>query len=406
MSDRKSNKQVQELLLPGDRAWQRWRSAGAGAFEVVETIEFGPGRFHKDASHHILALPATSAWVLPAWIKTEATHLRDAASLHLERLSVRTPEHSRAMIVDSLSEKDGSHLARIIALKDVPTPLANLSILPKDCRLSAACYPLPASSIVIWRELERLVMAITQGPRLVYFSPLSALTLDSNAVSEVNHICLQLSFQRVVTELTGITLWTEEGDASLLQRGTGMTVQISDKPLPRPAAITAANGLMPADLLVAKDHQAASSKRRLVGLSAGFVLAACVAAFAVLIGLVSRERDALLDQVAALSPRASKVEGQKAAWEEAGSAIDPTASPMETLLRIMEPTASSQITITELEWSPKSVIIRGRAPEISPALQYVQEIKDAAPLLAYTWEPGTPEIGENGAAFEVKGERP
>ncbi len=392
--------------MPGDRSWQRWRATGAGAFELVENIEFGPGRFHKDATRHTLALPASSAWVLPAWIKTDAAHIRDAASLHLERLSVKTPDHDRAMIADSLSEQDGSHLTRIIALKDVPTPLADFGILPQDCRLSAACLPLPPSSLVIWRELERLVLAITQGPRLVYFSPLSATSLDTNAISEVNHICLQLSFQRVVSELHGIILWMDDGDPTLLQRSTGMSVRVEDKPAPHLAHIPAHQGLMPLDLLDAREQAGRSAKRRLLALTAGFVLASCIAVFALLIGLVSRERDALLDQVAALAPRASKVENQKAAWEEAGSAVDPTASPMETLLRVMEPSASSQITITELEWTPKHVVIRGRAPEIAPALQYVQEIKDSESLLAYTWEPGTPEIGENGAAFEVKGARP
>lgn len=406
MSERRNNKQVQELLLPGDHAWQRWRSTGNADFQLVETVEHGPGRFHKDASRHTLALPASSAWVLPAWIKSEASHLRDAASLHLERLSVRTPGHEQAIVVESLSEKDGSHLARIIALKDLPTPLGDFAILPKECRLSAACLPLPANSMVIWRELGRLVLAITQGPRLVYFSPLSAHALDANAVSEINHICLQLSFQRVLTEMTGIMLWTDEGDPSLLQRATGMAVSVEDRPVPRLMGLSSSTSLIPLDIIQAQSEQEAGAKRRLIGLSAGFVLAACVAVFAVLIGLASRERDALLDQVASISPRAMKVEGQKSAWEEAGSAVDPSSSPMETLLRIMEPGASSQITITELEWTPKNVVIRGRAPEIAPALQYVQEIKDSESLLAYTWEPGTPEIGENGAAFEVKGARP
>ena len=86
--------------------------------------------------------------------------------------------------------------------------------------------------------------------------------------------------------------------------------------------------------------------------------------------------------------------------------MDPSASPMQLLLGIMEPSASNEVTITEFEWTPAQVILRGRAPEISPALKYMQEVKDTESLLAYTWEPGNPEIGENGAAFEVKGTRP
>ena len=404
MSERKTNKLIQEVLLPGDHAWERWRVLGAGEYQLADTVEHGPGSFTKEASKHILALPAVSVWVLPAWLKGESNYLKDMASLHLERMGVRTSGHEQGMVLDSLEEKDGSHLVRIIALKDHLTPLADHKIVPAECRLSAACYPLPANSIIIWRELGRVVMAITAGPRLVYFTPLSSNQLDGNAVAEINHICLQLSFQRVLKEVSGIVLWMEDGDAEKLHRATDLPVSVQDKPLPRLAGGT--SKLMPLDLIEVQQSKATSARQRLMALSAGFVVAACIAVFAFLIGKVSRERDELLEKVAAMTPRASKVEGQKSAWMEAAPAVDPEGSPMETILRLMEPAASGQITLTELEWTPKDVVLRGRAPEISPALKYMQEIKDTESLMAYAWEPGTPEIGENGAAFEVKGSRP
>jgi hypothetical protein len=404
MSDRKSNKLIHELLIPGDLSWERWRATGMGGCELVNAIEHGPGSFLKDATKHTLALPAVSVWVLPAWLKGETEHLVDVAQLHLERLGVRTPGHLEAVTVESLDEKNGSHLVRIIALKDQLTPLADHKIIPEDCRLSASCYPLSASSVTLWRELGRLVLAITTGPRLVYFSPLSSTLLDSNAIAEINHICLQLSFQRVLQDMAGIVLWIEDGDAAALEKATGLPVTMAEKPVPR--LIGTAGKLMPLDLIEAKQSSSESGRRRLLALAAGFVLAACIAVFAFLIGNVSRERDALLEQVASITPRASKVQGQRASWMEAAPAVDPTFSPLEAIKRLMEPAAAGQIALTELEWTPTSVVLRARAPEISPALAYMQQIAETESLTAYNWSPGTPEIGENGVAFEVKGDRP
>ncbi len=406
MSENRSNKNVHELLVPGDSAWELWRAIGNGQYQLASLTEHGPGSFTPEANRHLLALPAVSLWVLPAWLKGEPEHLQAMASLHLEKMGVRIPAHDRAMVVESLDELDGSHLVRILALKDQITPLASHKIIPQECRHSASCYPLPADSLVLWRELGKIVLAITAGPRLVYFTPLSSTSLDANAVAEINHLCLQLSFQRVISNLSGIVMWLEESDALVesLRHAVGLSVSVQDKPEPRAAGGT--GRLMPQDLIEGRLAEDSKRKRRLMALAGGLVMAAVIAGFAFLIGKASQERDALLEKVAAITPKASKVEGQKAAWTEAAPAADPTASPMETLLRIMEPSASGEVTLVEYEWTPTSVVMRGRAPEISPALKYMQEIKDSEALMAYNWEPGTPQIGENGAAFEVKGTRP
>jgi hypothetical protein len=404
MSDRKTKKLIHELLLPGETSWELWRTSADGSYELAQVTEHGPGSFSKEASGHTLALPAVNVWVLPAWIQGEADHLQEMAGLHLERMSVRTAGHTQGMSLEVMSQRDSSHLVRITALKDQVTPLADHKITPRECRLSALCLDLPRNALVLWKELGRMVLAITSESGLLYFAPLSSTKLDTHAITEINHICLQLSFQRVIQEPSGIYVWTEDGDMEALRSASGLPVHVTEKP--KPSLTGMAGSLMPLDLIASRQAAASSARRRLLALSAAFVLSACVAVFTLLIGKISRERDALLEQVAAITPRASKVESQRAAWQEAAPAVDPDGSPLETLLRLMEPAASSQITLTELEWTPKSVLLRGRAPEISPALKYMQEIKDTESLIAFNWEPGTPEIGENGAAFEVKGERP
>lgn len=402
MSANKKNKT--ELLLPGEKHWELWSMTELGSAVKLRDCAEGVGAFTKEATRHVLALPATALWVLPAWLKGEAQHLRDMAQLHLERMSVRLPAHDQGLMVDSLGTEEGGHLVRMVALREMATPLAASSPLPGECAVSAACYTLPKNSLILWRELGKLVVAITVGPRLAYFSALSSSGLDGNGLAELNNICLQLSFQRVLTTLDGIVLWMEEGDAARIHAVTGLEVLREDKPAPRIGAAAAAR-LMPADVLAARATSQASGKRRVLLLTVGLAAAVLMAGFALVIGHASRQRQALQDQVAEIMPRASKVGAHKAAWLEVGSAVDPDLLPMGVLLRCMEPGSSAQVALTHFECTHDTVILRGRAPDASPALKYIEELKNTESLGAYSWESGTPQVGAQGTEFEIKGTR-
>jgi len=406
MSNR-SSKLKYELLLPGEHAWELWTGTNVGPMQRARIFGTGgAGGFETANAQHVLALPAASVWVLPAWLQGQREHLNEVAQLHLERLGVRTPGHSEAMLVDTLSTGDGSHLARIVALKDVDTPLAHHRLLPDECRLNAACVALPTDAIIIWRELGRFVVAITIGSQLAYFSPLSSASLDQNGLAELNNICLQLSFQRILSSLTTIVLWTEEGDAQRMARVTGLEVVRQEKPAPQVPS-SGRSKLMPADILASRASAKQSERRRLLLLSAGFVMAAVVAGFSFLMAEATRERDALREKVAEVTPRAAKILAQQAAWQEIAPAVDPNFFPMELLLRTMEPESSAEIGLTSFECTAKSVVIQGRAPEISPALKFTEDIKSSELLMAYQWEASTPKIeSDNSASFELKGTLP
>jgi hypothetical protein len=232
MSNR-SSKLKHELLVPGEHGWELWQGAPNTALTKTRDFDGLPGAFATAAARRTLALPAASLWVLPAWLKGDEATLRDIAQLHLERLRVRTPDHAEALQVESLRAEDDSHLASIVALKDIPTPITDFRLLPDECRLSAACFKLPPDAIILWRELGKLVIAITVGSRLAYFSPMSAASLDHQGIAELNNICLQLTFQKVLTQLNGILLWTEEGDLNRIQTTTGLTVARHDRPEPQ-----------------------------------------------------------------------------------------------------------------------------------------------------------------------------
>ena len=401
----KTRKPPCELLLPAAKVWQSWTGAEGAACLLNAEYGAAAAGFGKEAQRRVLALPATHFWMLPAWLKGESQHLRSMALLHLERMGVKAGEDDASVQVRGINEKDGAHLVGILALKDQAVPLNDLTRLPDEVMLHAACYPLVQSSITIFRELDRLVVAITSGAQLIYCTPLSASRLDEHALSELNNICLQLSFQRVLGRLESIVLWLEEGDIEKIQRTTGLPAYRCEMPAPTmPARGTSL--LMPVDLTTERHSQSRRARTRLLALTVGAVIAAAIALVATLTSLALQERNMLREKVAELTPRASRVMDHKQAWQEAAPAVDPTTWPQEMLLHCLEPESSKEASITHWEWTPDRISIRGRMPNASLALQYTKEASEIEALGAFNWEIPAPVIAsDNSATFEMKGTR-
>lgn len=401
----KTKKQRSELLLPAAAGWERWTGPEEGPLEREQVFE-AEGAFTREGQRRTLALPASSTWVLPAWLKGDVEHLRDMASLHLERLGVRTSGTAQEMQIDRIDSDATAHLTCILALKEEPAPLSSMAALPEDAVSAAHCLPLPEDAIVIWRELGRLVVAITSGPRMIYFSPLSSAHLDDVALSEINNICLQLGFQRVLGAVSRIVLWTEDGDIERIRSVSGLTVIREEKPAPQIPSRSFAT-LMPADISVERARQQKAARTRMMALGAGGLVAFAVAIISLLTFFASRERSALLDKVAELTPRASRVEDHRKAWEEIATAVDPKHFPMEILLRCMEPKSSGDVALVHFEMAGERVQLRGRTPSSAVALQYAQEIRGLESLNTYAWETPPPQMhSDDSATFELKGTRP
>lgn len=399
----KTRKPSCELLLPAAQVWQSWTGAeGASCLPNGEQTTDGAA-FGKEAQRRVLALPAVHFWALPAWLKGEPEHLRSMALLHLERLGVRCDDDEATVQVRSMQGKEGAYLTRILALKDLPVPLTDTTRLPDEVTLHALCYPLVQNSLTIFRELGRLVVAITSGSQLIYCTPLSASRLDGHALSELNNICLQLGFQGVLGRLESIVLWIEEGDIAQIQRVTGLTAYRCDMPAPTMPA-RGSSLLMPQDVIAERQSQTRRAKTRFMALTAGAVIAAAIALVATLTSLALQERNMLREKVASLSPRASRVMDHKKAWREAAPAVDPTTWPQEVLLHCMKPESSKEASITHWEWTPERLSIRGRMPSASLALEYTQELKSMEELAGFALDGPPPVIAsDNSATFEMKG---
>lgn len=401
MAKRKHN---HELLTPAGKGWAHWRGTLTGGLDFnILTDE--AGSFEADVPRRVLALPAAAVWTLPAWLKGDKDHLRDMATLHLERMGVRLPDPAHEMLTEIVSSDDGGHLCAIAALKELPSPLEKTKILPTQVTLSAHCFHLPPDCLVVWEEHGSFVIAITVEGRLVYFSPLSARHLDDAAMREINNICLQLGFQRVIGRLEAIVLWTDAGDLDDIADATGLTVRRDEKPAPRMPAEHLCS-LMPADIIATRHQQQRSARTRLMALGAGAIGAICVAVLTALTALAVQERNTLFERLAELTPKAARVQDHQRSWGEVATAVDPKRFPMQVLLHCMEPSSAPEVAITHFQCTAEKIVLRGRTEKSPTALQYSQEIKNVEPLMAWSWETPQPVINpDDSASFEVTGVR-
>ena len=399
----KTRKPPCELLLPGAQVWQSWTGAeGAACLLQAEQNATG-GKFGKEAARRVLALPAVYFWALPAWLKGQPEHLRSMGLLHLERMGIKAEDDEAGVQVRNMQGKEGAYLTRILALKELPTPLTDTARLPDEVTLHALCYPLVQNSLTIFRELGRLVVAITSGSQLIYCTPLSANRLDDHALAELNNICLQLGFQGVLGRLESIVLWIDEGDIMQIQRVTGLTAYRCDMPAPTMPE-RGSSLLMPQDVISERQSQTSRSKTRFMALATGTVIAAAIALVATLTSLALQERNLLREKVASLTPRASRVMDHKKAWHEVAPAVDPTTWPQQLLLHCMEPESSKEASITHWEWTPERMSLRGRMPTPSLALEYTQALKSIEALAPFALNGPPPVIAsDSSATFELKG---
>ena len=401
-----TRKQRTELLIPGERAWERWLCDEKGTCTRDVAFAADAAAFSPAPVRRVLGIPASWALILPAWLHgATPEQLRSVASLYLERMGVRTRQEAESLQVARLEEQPGATLARIATHREHGASLSDYSRLPDASVLTPSVFSPPSNSIVIWRELGRLVMAVTRGNRVAYYSQLSAAELDEHAVTEILNVCVQLGFQQVTTAFTGIMLWTDEGNDAAICQFTGLPVQRRPRPAPHLAS-SFRTSIMPPDITAARLTEDSRRQKRLVGLTLAAVASLAIAAVACVTLWASHQRNALRDEIAALLPRASRVEAQKRQWDEAAPAVDPTLSPMEMLLQCMAAPSSKMVALSHFEMTPDLLVLRGRTETAAHALQFVQETRGSDAFASYDWEAAPPAIAsDNSASFELKGIR-
>ena len=430
------------ICFPGEEHWELWRLK-SGRFELADTME--PLRPFKSASHY--AFPVHSAFGVPIWAGTDDPDmLDDLVDMQLEKQGLK-PEPGPGVVLDyrktvsvemqaqspKLDQSAALDFGKTTSLDAAPAAEAEAETGPTTRNLILATvlnpnyeHPLPRSGsdqfdvsprflvlpgnhIVIWKELGRLVMALTRGGQLVYFQGLSSGDLDAATVHEVRCVLLGLQGQGVVAEPSGIHLWVEDvddGAGAMLQEELGLDAIVTLRPDPVLPATDPV--LVPTEVAVSRIEKRRAAKMRNIFL-------ACAACYLALVGWylfdyfkVLKEEERLAARAEELRPQAEWMRPFKNRWLSVEPVIDKSLYPAQVVHHLAG-ILPERVNITSFTAENGQITILGESSNTTIGRLVLPNLQKEKGLSDYNWRWVTrPAVDsrrkDNTASFRIVGE--
>ncbi|HEY3662016.1 MAG TPA: hypothetical protein VGL24_02570 [Chthoniobacterales bacterium] len=290
-------------------------------------------------------------------------------------------------------------------LAEIAAPLLKRGFIPRQVTVyaaqRAASRAAAGRALIIYREGEKLVSAITENGKLSL-----TRTLDASGPEQLQRDLPQMALS---AELQGIdtafpTILLDENSMTLrdtIERVFAQRPNLVGMETP-PASVKL--NLAPeawrkqrAALVRQKEW-----RRRLVW--AGAVYGAAFLLFALYVAIL---RFQVGHYAKAIQRDASKVDfirSTEADWKALSPAIDPHYYPIEVLLHLHESLPNPDVRITVYDQSARNISVQGEAPSAALAYQLAEKVKKNSDLQAFTFNLGTPRILPNDhAQFRLEG---
>ena len=327
------------VAFPADHGWELWsRKSGtfelAGAEEIDEkTGEVAPFRA---ATHY--AFPVVSVSAVPVWVTSDdPTILPGLIDMHLEKIGLK-PELSEGSLIDykvALRHPpvEEGQPPRILVVVSVLSRLFAHPLprqIPSFYEISPRFLILPGNHIVVWKELNRLVCAVTRDDQLVYFQALASETVDEEAIREIQCMLISLEGEGVVEKSNGLVFWTddtEEGIEEPVQRLLDLRIIREERPDP---VLPAKNSkLVPNEVAIIREQQRKARRVRRLALGVAALYIIGIAAFAGLYVKKLIEVQGIEQEVADLRPQVGWIPSFQERWDRHEATIDANRFPME-----------------------------------------------------------------------------
>jgi hypothetical protein len=402
------------ICLPGEQTWELWKHGSSG-WQSTQA-ENSPAAFKTAA---VFGYPVSAAFALPIRAATgDDELLPDIVDFQLEKVNLK-PETPVGRLMDwRLVEREENRtllLASVLNSEmadDLPKGEA-----PQRFEISPYLYYLPDDHLVIWKELGRLVFAVTRGDQPVYFHALNAQTFSTATVAEIEQLLMPLYTQEIITHLEGIVFWTEDvqpGAAEELSRTFNTRVRTEKRP--KPTLPQTVSPLEPVS--VAMEKIRAARMRRIRNIVAACLLAylAIPGFFAVRWFLAKQDNDKLRARVQTMRTNYGNVKSTLDQWEFMKAVTNADRYPIDLFYHIMAPLyqPNSRVRLQSIdihrdlkETGEKiSITVKGEsdANNLTPITVYVTRIKGTKELKDFNWEnPGGAEGPSGIHTFTLTG---
>jgi hypothetical protein len=399
------------LLIPGESGWEIWTGTPATGFTLQaagETSRAGDVT-GLPAGDLTLLFPVKSFTAVPLRVTSHDEALfGDLAAMHAERLGLR-PDPMAGQLTDTfevLRDDEGTTLLSVV----LRTPSEGEMPVrgPKEFDLSARAIPYQGDSLVVWKEFDRWVFALSKAGKLAYCqaTPIGAPEPDESLVREIRLALVQLSLQGVAVQPSRVMLYVSGTPSPSALMSLGIPVEIH--PRPAPVLPDPRSKLLPADVRAAR-HAARRKQRVVLGVAAvALVYLGGAGWFGFTVWKDAREAKRLRDLAKKVAPEGEAYAAHIAKWDELGPVVDSGKSPVEMFYRAARAAPKNQgIRLKTAEVSSDGVIkLIGSADQPGPALAYSLALTKSDLLAGYTWEAPPPNQTNKGAEFIYTGTAP
>jgi hypothetical protein len=394
------------LLLPGPTGaepWELWvlgRKASAELVQICATPL--DNRLRKNTT---LALPVSQVFCLPLWLnETDAKQFAGMIPLQLELRGLQPRGTEPAVFDWTVVTREGTRTLVMVGVLPATLALEIQAEAYETFDLSARYLPFPENALTIWREHDRLAVAITRGPNLVYYQALAEGQVTPRVVQDLSCAQATLTMQDIVTPLRKMMLWTEVSPKELTALQEALKLPIEQEECPPPVAPTQAWKLTPSVVGEAKRARANRQwqMRALLVFLAVYLLA--VAWLVSRLIMTSLKVDELRKWQSEHTQALAVVREGRAAWRELAPVVDTKNYPLELLFQASQSIPAEQLHLTLFEAANGHLLIKGEARNVTGAYEFFRKLKSDPYFSSYTLTMDNPRPLPNDLAqFQIEG---
>lgn len=407
----------QVLLTPAAGLdWEVWAVNGQGSKKSNGDLRFE--RTVTDAemstnspSQAIVALPVSQCLMLPIWLTSSDPGLyREMILAQLEKRGL--PIRSGLVFDYSVvAEVENRSLVRVTMLPaDFPDALC---IARAKTYISSACVlPFPENQIVLWRERNQLVLAVTRGCDAIYIQVISrrsegSTPLPSGIQQDLHSIRLALEMDQVVPEIAGITLWGGFPEFESALKPLKLPLQQGTRPSPDAGCLALAaskSELLPLPLQTARSTRSRRDRNIRIAIVAAVAYVLLVCMLWIYLHSVQVKAARVMELVTRDKPSADKLEQTAACWRVIEPAVNPKLYAIEQFYQCASDLPGAGVRFETFETLGTTIRIKGTARNAPTVFRFVERLEKNKGLSNYRWKLGQPKLkNDDTADFKIEG---
>lgn len=398
------NKSREKLLIRQieGETWEVWAVTRDQARLVNVCNTPGDAQFFP---HSMLALPLRQSFAIPLWLATtDKALMREMIFLQLERRGFSNARSAGEAVFDYriLKSVENKTLALAVSLPGALPEQFCLDL--HNYEPSARTHLFPADEFILWREGDRLALAVTQGSDLVYFQSLGDGNFTEAVLKELQCIRLELEAEDVIGQLEGITLWAEFSLQELSMVEEAMDLRVTSGKRPAPVIPGELLDLVPTSI---RQNQHVTKtqefKKSLMTATMGIYL--LILLFLLIrVGWFHLKCRQIEAELSGHKLVVTELQETAHRWDLLDPAVNPESYPVEQLLRCARLLPPEGVRFTLFKTTAGKIFIQGEAKNAPAAFKFAEELKQNKDLGDYRWQMPQPRLLANdNAEFQIEG---